>query len=131
MIRVLFYTFLSLLLLFLFEGCKRTQKDGFLGPELKVASKEFSIIESFKVYGEENADYTSQFVNLTAPETTQVVIIDPVSEIGVPTDVITQKPRSTFFKVKFNEKVRWRIEIQPADRFFKRITSGFSKRYSL
>ena len=130
MTRVSKYYICSVLVLLTFLSCKRTQKDGMLGPDLKVASSDFAIIDSFKVYGQDKSlNYKIDTVDFSKPTTITDVIRDQSGTGGKDTvylkDRISPRQRSTFFKAKFNESVKWRIEIFPV------ITDGVRTPYRL
>ncbi|MBC7390485.1 MAG: hypothetical protein H7329_14820 [Opitutaceae bacterium] len=125
MTRVLKYCICSVLVLLTFLSCKRTQKDGMLGPDLKVASSNFAIVDSFKVYGQDKSlNYKIDTVNFSKPTTITDVIHDSsgvkIKDTTYLKDRISPRQRSTYFKAKFNESVKWKIEISP-------VTSDFSR----
>ncbi|MBC7391116.1 MAG: hypothetical protein H7329_18060 [Opitutaceae bacterium] len=111
MTRVSKYYICLVLVLLTFLSCKRTQKDGMLGPDLKVASSNFSELDPFKIYGVDKSSTSNPDTDIDLATYTKIELgpdpIDPTKTLSV----IKNTPRNTYFKAKFNEVVRWKIEI--------------------
>ncbi|MBC7390474.1 MAG: hypothetical protein H7329_14765 [Opitutaceae bacterium] len=130
MTRVSKYNIFSVLVLLTFLSCKRTQKEGMLGPDLKVASPNFAIIDSFKVYGQDKSlNFKIDTIDFSKPTTITDVIHDSSGITKKDTFYFktrtSPRQRSTYFKAKFNEPVKWKIEIFPL------ITNGLTAPYKL
>ncbi len=120
MTKVLKYCICSVFVVLSFFSCKRTQKDGILGPDLKVASADFAILDSFKVFGQDKSvAYKIDTIDFSKRTSITDVIHDksglnsPGHDTMYLKTRISPRQRSTYFKAKFNESVRWKIEISP------------------
>lgn len=113
----IFLIFISFLLLF--SSCKRTIKEGVVGPEIKAASASFQVLDTLKAnyfdgYKSDNSNSIAfQFIEeIYKPDSLDG---NPVLEDdGSPKKVLassTTFKRSTFFKVKFNEEVSWNLTL--------------------
>ena len=114
--RILKYCIYSILVSIAFFSCKRTQPDGTLGPDLKVATSNFAIIDSFKVFGQ-NKSLIHQIDTVDFSKLQTITEIKTGCGTGGKDTTITRiapRQRSTYFKSKFNEVVKWRIEITPS-----------------
>jgi hypothetical protein len=119
----IFIIFISFLLLL--SSCKRTVKEGIVGPEIKTASSSFLVLDSlkanyfdgFKVSKSDTISfsYTEEIPKfpLFKPDGfTPLKKFDGKDSVPDSTDIkFNYYKRSTFFKVKFNEEVSWNITL--------------------
>lgn len=120
----IFLIFTSLVVLF--SSCKRTVKEGVLGPQIISASPNFSVLDTLE------ANYFDGLKKVKK----DTVSFQFVEKIEIDT-VIDEEPkkvlvsinyykRNTFFKVKFNEKVSWVLRIKNFDSTVVKTISGNS-----
>lgn len=106
--------------LLLFSSCKRTVKEGVVGPEIKAASADFKVLDTLKAnyfdgYKVAKSDTISfQYVEEIYKQEVDENDIPQFNDDGTPKMVLassTTFKRSSYFKVKFSEEVSWNLTL--------------------
>lgn len=103
---------LSGLVLFLFS-CKRTNKDGLLGPETKAASANFQVLDTLKANyfngykGSKSDTISFQYIEQIFKKVFDADRNDSILKL----DRVNFYKRKTFYKVKFNQEVSWNLRL--------------------
>lgn len=114
-----FLIFISFLLLF--SSCKRTVKEGVVGPEIKTASADFKVLDTLKAnyfngYKIAKSDtisfqYVEEIYKPELDETTGDTVKDDNGDPKMVLASSTTFQRSSYFKVKFSEEVSWNLTL--------------------
>jgi hypothetical protein len=117
----IFLIFISFLLLF--SSCKRTVKEGIVGPEIKAASANFQVLDTLKAnYSDGDVRIDSATGVVTKRLANDTISFQVVESLTKPGTSPSGKPiikeiksnnygRKTFWKVKFNEEVSWNLTL--------------------
>lgn len=92
-------------------ACKKKYDNEFIGPEMKSASANFQILEPLSANYFNGNKFTVDTISF-ARDTTIYERINPSDTTSQAVPVLYQRPFNTVFKARFNESVRWTIQLK-------------------